>query len=204
MTTAQVLSADAFAGGADEKSIMPREAAQYIHHLQHAFRASASHRADAETWRELENTIAAELDRRRSEARFEPSADVVQRFDQADERLYNAAGKLLAILAPTSGRARRYKGAVDDVRGGAAPWGRFLDDPLMAYCRHAALVWITLWHVSDTPAATSEEIGRVLRQSWLPEQGIPDCGNSLEAPPQLLARTLRAVAAALRRGDEAR
>jgi hypothetical protein len=205
METARALGSNDFISEAEEKRLaLPEGAEHYIYQLRHAFRASASRRVDSVDWHELEYATAAELDRRRNEVLLDAWPQALQRFERTDEELYSAVVDLLRTLAPKTGRSRHYMAAVADVRSSDAAWGGDSDEPAMAYCRHAALVWIALWHISDIPAARAAHISEYFKRSDFPDSENHFFSDAAKAgTSHLLAKTLRAVAGALRKGDVA-
>ncbi len=78
-------------------------------------------------------------------------------FVEADERLKSAVAEMFRSRSSKSSRAWQYRRAAEQVYESAANWDQHLDGLTLAYWRHSALVWITLWHLADVPDLTARD-----------------------------------------------
>ncbi len=156
--------------------------------LKKAFHLCASRRQDAEMWRLLEHAVVAYLDILRAKA-GPPLQRQSEWFAQTDGWQQERVLALLRRVSPKSGRASHYLRANRQIRSSAAGWSQVLDKATVAYWRHAAFVWMALWHIADLQDVTAEEAKRCL-----------DLASRVEEAPAL---PLRAKTAMQRLSDAA-
>lgn len=118
--------------------------------LRRTFNLSLSRRSDAKSWRVLGEAIAKVLEQRKTERTG------VSWFSETDAKLNTEFAELL------EGRTRSrslsyYRQAARGIYQSAKVWGESLDEADMAYWRHSALVWLTLWHLADIPQMSAEQ-----------------------------------------------
>jgi hypothetical protein len=117
--------------------------------LRRAFHLSLSRRRDSAKWEILERAVVAVVAQTHGARRH------AKWFAEADERLKSSVFALLKERSPRSSRPFHYRRAAEQVYESAANWSRELDEVTLAYWRHNALVWMTLWHMADIPDLTS-------------------------------------------------
>lgn len=142
--------------GPEETERLLQRAMAHSTMLKRAFHIAVSRRHDTEEWETLEDVTATLLEQN-SETHFD-----AEWFVQADGRLKASVTALLARRASKNSRIGHYRRAAKQVYESAAAWGQNLDDVTLAYWRHSALVWITLWHISDVPELTAEKAAKCL------------------------------------------
>lgn len=167
--------------------------------LRRAFHTSAALRRDAEKWKLLEDAAATVLELNSEIPKQQDNAQ--DWFAEADEKLKASVVTLLGEGAPKTSRISHYRRAASQVYGSAAAWGETLDEATLAYWRHAALVWMTLWHIADVPDLTAEQAKDCLNSAFreaslqsvlklVPKKGVRS----------RLSDAANAVAAAFRKG----
>jgi hypothetical protein len=119
--------------------------------MKRNFHLSLWRRWDREDWELLGKSVAKVLEAEKTEKQD------VNRFREADATLKSSIGALIKQAAPCSQRWSDYRRAARSVYSSAAFLGPALDEAEAAYWRHCALVWITLWHLSDLLQMTAEE-----------------------------------------------
>jgi hypothetical protein len=116
--------------------------------LRRAFHVSLKRRRDTADWELLESVVVGIL---------EQNADYydVEWFVKADRRLRRSVASLFRSRSSKSSRPWHYGRAADQVYESTSAWRQELDELTVAYWRHSALVWITLWHLADVPDMTA-------------------------------------------------
>ncbi len=74
-----------------------------------------------------------------------------------------------------------YRRAADQIYESAAVWAHALDELTLAYWRHCALVWITLWHIADVPGLTVDQAAECLTFSFTGEGDLDRTRDRSEA-----------------------
>ncbi len=131
--------------------------------LKREFHVSLKRRGDPEPWQHLGNAIGSLLE----QTRRDPHDSVW--FTQTDIRLAKSVTDCIRRNAPNSTRGRYYLRAAREVFNGAEFGGIGLDQPSMAYWRHAALIWISLWHMADITQVSAEDAKNCLDFAFKPE-----------------------------------
>ncbi len=135
----------------DEAGLMLQRAITQGNALQRAFHISLSRRQDAREWKQFETETAASLEV------AEYVGHDARWFSESSGRLKASVERLLESRGSKSSRMRHYRRAADQVYESAAVWTHAMDELTMAYWRHCALVWITLWHIADVAEMTVEQ-----------------------------------------------
>jgi hypothetical protein len=115
--------------------------------LRRAFQLSLDRHGDADNWKLLDSAVGRVLERN-------ASCDDEQWFTAADGRLRESVTSLFNSRGCGSTEAWQYRRSVEQVYECAAARSQELDEVTVAYWRHSALVWITLWHLADVPGVT--------------------------------------------------
>ncbi len=148
---------------AENKAVLLlRRATAQTSTLRQAFRLCVSRRMDAEEWRLLEHTVATFLERHLESAHERPA----HWFAQADRTLVLQVSQLLRRMAPQSNRARQYSRGAESLSVNARGWSAVLGELQASHCRHAALVWMALWHSADIPSVTAEQARKCLYHAF--------------------------------------
>ena len=164
------------ASGAD---VAVRLAAQYADQLRQAFHQQAAARPDALVWHRLEYDVADLLERRFNDT--PAPTPMVPSLSKLDQALLQTVATALFKDDPTQRRVVAYREAIASVCENAANW-IFLQDHEIAYWKHAALVWMTLWHVSASRAITPAHMATCLGLTP-PAPSIPIPTPEPAAPP---------------------
>ena len=164
------------ASGAD---VAVRLAAQYADQLRQAFHQQADARPDALVWHRLEYDAADLLERRFNDT--PASTPMVPSLSELDQALLQTVAAALFRNDPTQRRVVAYREAIASVCENAANW-IFLQGHEIAYWKHAALVWMTLWHVSASRAITPADMATCLGLTS-PAPSIPFPAPEPAAPP---------------------
>ncbi len=149
---------------ADETEALLHRARAQSTMLKRAFHLCLSRRSDARLWEDLGNAAAAHLLGCGGERSW-----LVQRLDEADRRFESRVMVLLSRTSAKSGRASHYRRAIDQIHVSATAWERTVGEATAAYWRHAALVWMTLWHCADLPSLTAGQAGECLDAAFAPQ-----------------------------------
>ncbi len=184
----------------NERERLQQQAKAHAIGLRRAFHISVSRRHDTQTWTLLEDATATLLERNR-QAPWQ-QAPQPGWFVVADEKLKTSATALLGLGAPNSSRASHYRRAAEQVYDSAEAWGRTLDGATVAYWRHAALVWMTLWHIADVPDLTAREAEACLNVAFTQAgnvQSVPELSPK-KAVRSRLSEAARVLAGAFRKG----
>ena len=158
--------------------------------LRKGFGLCASRRSDAGEWRLLENEAAVFLERH-LDGTLDGKADW---FSAADRGLKGQMTEFLARAAPHSDRAGHYRRAADNLIANAESWAEVLGVQA-CYWRHAALVWMALWHAADTQGVPVERARNCLFDALsLVPATVADSGRAVprwyEAPGRFAASLL--------------
>ncbi len=129
--------------------------------LKREFHTSLRRRDDPEPWESLGKAIAVRLEQTRGGS-HDPDW-----FVQTDSRFIASVTDGITRSAPN--RGRHYCRAVLEVFRSAEFGGNGLDQPTMAYWRHAAVLWMSLWHLADVPQLTAEDAQKCLDFALKPE-----------------------------------
>jgi len=177
---------------------LPPDAGLWIDNVRSAFLSSAAQRRDRHAWEKLERTVTAMLAQRRHEVSQMDPLRACQQLARADLRLRTDAGSLLNRADPSRGRAECFYAAAVNVAHSRA----YVDEIATAFCHHAALVWLALWHLSDIWSILPKDVHDHILEGR--ESASASAGGSTvgERSSHVLARTLKAAAAALRKADE--
>ena len=140
--------------------------------LQRAFHISLSRRHDTQDWELFENATAISLEESKD------AGHDAAWFAESDSRLKASVLALLRNRSSKSSRMGHYRRAADQVYESAAVWASVLDELTLAFWRHCALVWITLWHVADVPDLTVDQAGECLSFAFTDE-------GDLEPEPEI-------------------
>jgi hypothetical protein len=119
--------------------------------LRRSFHLSLSRRRDAAKWELLERAVAPVVEQTRSARRD------ARWFVDADERLNSSVFTLLKERSAKSSRPWHYRRAAEQVYESAASWSKDIDEVTLAYWRHSALIWMTLWHMADIQDLTATQ-----------------------------------------------
>jgi len=119
--------------------------------LRRAFHLSLSRRSDASQWEFLETAVVAVVEQTRS-ARLD-----TRWYVEANERLKVSVFTLLKERSSKSSRPWHYRRAADQVYESTATWSKEIDELTLAYLRHSALIWVTLWHIADVQDLTATQ-----------------------------------------------
>jgi hypothetical protein len=141
--------------------------------LSKAFASSHTRRRDTNHWKLLETATSGvlEQDWRRREW-----------YAEANRRLRTSVSFLLRSQASKSGRVGLYRLATDQVYEAAADWSQALDALPVAYWRHSALVWVTLWHSADAPGVTATQAKECLDCAWTEARSENDADKLVSQP----------------------
>lgn len=129
--------------------------------LKREFHTSLRRRDNPGPWESLGKAMAARLEQTRGGS-HDPDW-----FAQTDGRFIASVTDCITRSAPN--RGRYYRRAVLEVFRSAEFGGNGLGQPTMAYWRHAAVLWISLWHLADVPQLTAEDAQRCLDFALKPE-----------------------------------
>ncbi|MFZ1107497.1 MAG: hypothetical protein WAN43_04005 [Rhodomicrobium sp.] len=157
--------------------------------LRRAFHLSLSRRHDADDWKTLESAVAAVLEKN---ARH----DDVEWFVEADKRLRLSVTSLLRSQAAKSSRVGHYLRAAGQVYKSTEAWRQELDELTVAYWRHSAVVWITLWHLADVPDVTAARAKKCLDLCF-DGSSAPDEAYELPLRPKKAGWSLSGAASSL-------
>jgi hypothetical protein len=114
--------------------------------LRRGFLRCASRRSGEAEWNRLEHEAAALLARK-----FDGGLEGKTAWFVAVERSLRAQmSALLASMAPQSDRVYQYRRAAEHLNANTAAWVAALGEEQVAYWKLAALVWMALWHATDT------------------------------------------------------
>lgn len=132
--------------------------------LRRAFHISLSRRHDTQEWELLETATATSLEESRT------AGHDAAWFTEASDRLRTSVLSHLRSRSSKSSRTSHYRRAADQVYENAtAAWARSVDEWTVAYWKHCALVWITLWHMADVPDLTADQARECLNFSFTEE-----------------------------------
>ena len=125
-----------------------QQAMTYSMMMRRVFHEALTCRCDDDEWKLLETATGgiSEQNGRYRDAEW---------YVGASKRLRQSATSLFRNRSPKSSRVGCYRRSVDHVYESIAAWGQELDEWTVAYWRHSALVWITLWHLADVPDVTA-------------------------------------------------
>ncbi len=118
--------------------------------LKREFHTSLRRRDNPEPWERLGKAIAVLLEQTRKDSHD------LDWFSRTDSRFIASVTDWMARSAPNATRGRYYRRAALEVFHSAEFSQGGLDQPMVAYWRHAALIWISLWHLADIPQLTAE------------------------------------------------
>ncbi len=140
--------------------------------LKREFHTSLKRRDNPEPWERLGKAIAVLLEQTRRDPHD------LDWFSRTDSRFIASVTDWMARSAPNATRGRYYRRAALEVFHSAEFARGGLDQPMMAYWRHAALIWISLWHLADIPQLTAEDAKNCLDFALKPEaEPAPNRGD---------------------------
>ncbi len=135
------------------KDTILRLAEAHAGELRRAFHNATVTRRDALVWGRLEEACSKMLARRRAKATGSNAASEPV-WNSRDEKTRRAVEQLLNDVSGR-GRAQSYLRAETEMNRSTAHWNFIFDTTTAAYCRHASLVWMALWHAALAPNVTA-------------------------------------------------
>lgn len=144
---------------AERRAVIATErlAEHWLEGLKARFVSSLTTSPEAETWEAVVTAMATWLDERRA---FELDPRNLAHGYASDLFVINARliGVVIeALMSKSSGPAgERFKVAVGKLADDTASWGRTFDADAAAFLEHAALVWVSLWHLAAAQVPPSK------------------------------------------------